>query len=89
MKKKKKNKKKLKQLNQQILKLEVSNFHLTEDVERLNDMLRRTGYDQGKIDAYVDLCDDYERLKEEAKQLRLGWCRESEKRQKEWNDGNE
>ena len=30
-------------------------------------------------------CEEVEKLKEENKQLRLGWCRESEKRQGEWH----
>lgn len=36
---------------------------MNNEVERLNQMLRDTGYGQGQIDAYVDQCEDIDRLK--------------------------
>jgi hypothetical protein len=38
--------------------------HEQKEVERLNRMLRDTGYGQGQIDAYVAQCEDIDRLRE-------------------------
>jgi|AACY02.16.fsa_nt_gi hypothetical protein len=38
-------------------------------IERLNKMLRYKGYGQGEIDAYVDQCEDIERLREALKKI--------------------
>ena len=61
---------------------------LRKDIESLNQMLRDTGYGQGQIDAYAAQCEEIERLRKENKLLRLGWCKESEKRMKECGNGS-
>lgn len=43
---------------------------LKADVERLNQMVRATGYGQGQIDAYVAQCEEIERLEENVKYLK-------------------
>lgn len=40
-----------------------------EEVERLNQMLRETGYGQGQIDAYASLCEEVEELEERVNNL--------------------
>jgi len=53
---------------------------LEADNERLNDMLRKTGYGQGQIDAYAAECEGNERLRshvallrETLERVRWGW----------------
>lgn len=40
------------------------------EIERLNQMLRETGYGQGQIDAYAAQCEEIDNLKAEVEQLR-------------------
>jgi hypothetical protein len=42
-----------------------------QEIERLNQMLRETGYGQGQIDAYASLCEEVEELEERVNELEL------------------
>ena len=53
---------------------------LEDDVERLNQMLRDTGYGQGQIDAYAAQCEEIERLTEKLE--RVCQCENCD----EWDD---
>lgn len=45
---------------------------LQNEINRLNDMLRRTGYGQGQIDAYAAVCEELDRIRDAAIDL-LRW----------------
>lgn len=62
---------------------------LAVDVERLNEMLRQTGYGQGQIDAYVAQCEEMDALKatiDELTQDRNRFLRERDASRKELAD---
>jgi hypothetical protein len=42
---------------------------LESEINRLNDMLRRTGYGQGQIDAYAAVCEERDALLEACEAL--------------------
>lgn len=60
---------------------EIKEFAENHEDERVRIMYRRLCEARSKNAKW---CEEVEKLKEENKQLRLGWCRESEKRMKEW-----
>lgn len=48
------------------------------EIERLNQMLRETGYGQGQIDAYAAQCEEIDKLCEEIKLQNKDWCDDDE-----------
>lgn len=62
---------------------EIKEFAENHEDERVRIMYRRLCEARSKSAKW---CDEVEKLKEENKQLRLGWCKESEKRQSEWQN---
>ena len=60
---------------------EIKEFAENHEDERVRIMYRRLCEARSKSAKW---CDEVEKLKKENEQLRLGWCRESEKRQGEW-----
>lgn len=65
---------------------EIKEFAENHEDERVRIIYRRLCEARSKSAKW---CDEVEKLKEENKQLRLGWCRESEKRQDEWYSESE
>lgn len=62
---------------------EIKEFAENHEDERVRIMYRRLCEARSKSAKW---CEEVEKLKEENKQLRIGWCKESEKRQGEWLD---
>jgi|GEM_PF-6159131 len=62
---------------------EIKEFAENHEDERVRIMYRRLCEARSKSAKW---CEEVEKLKKENEQLRLGWCRESEKRQGEWVD---
>ena len=60
---------------------EIKEFAENHEDERVRIMYRRLCEARSKTAKW---CEEVEKLKKENEQLRLGWCRESEKRQAEW-----
>jgi len=48
------------------------------EIQRLNQMLRETGYSQGQIDAYAAQCEEIDRLREKIKLQNKDWCDDDE-----------
>ena len=63
--------------------IEIKEFAENHEDERVRIMYRRLCEARSRSAKW---CDEVEKLKEENKQLRLGWCKESEKRQGEWQN---
>lgn len=51
---------------------------LQNEINRLNQMLRETGYGQGQIDAYAAQCEEIDRLHEKIKIQNKDWCDDDE-----------
>lgn len=61
---------------------EIKEFAENHEDERVRIIYRKLCEARSKSAKW---CEEVEKLKEENKQLRLGWCKESEKRQGEWH----
>lgn len=61
--------------------IEIKEFAENHEDERVRIMYRRLCEARSKSAKW---CEEVEKLKKENEQLRLGWCRESEKRWGEW-----
>lgn len=64
-------------LNSNVPKSEREHIAAAE-IERLNQMLRETGYGQGQIDAYAAQCEEIDRLHEKIKLQNKDWCDDDE-----------
>lgn len=58
------------QMEGKIAELQAKLSTANSDIDRLNQMLRKTGYGQGQIDAYADECEARERCEQKLAALR-------------------